>query len=126
MIMQDVDAYVRINWKRAWTKGFFRGMTFEQHKDDPNLTTYFQVGQDFSRKFAEKSGGTASNVLLDILADVPVTGHQMGGGALGSSPEDGVVNNRCEVFGYKNLRVMDASLIAGNLAANPSVTILAL
>lgn len=126
MIMQSVDAYVGVKWKRTWTKGFAKGMTFEQPKDAPKLTTYFQIGQDFCRKFAKRSNGKASNVLLDILADVPVSGHLMGGASIGSSRQDGVVNSKGEVFGYKNLRVLDGSIIAGNLAANPSVTILAL
>jgi cholesterol oxidase len=30
------------------------------------------------------------------------------------------------VFGYKNLRVLDASIIPGNLGVNPALTILAL
>ena len=36
------------------------------------------------------------------------------------------MNEAGEVFGYENLRVLDGSIIPGNLAVNPSLTILAL
>jgi cholesterol oxidase len=126
MIMQSADAFIHARWQPAWTKLFRRGMTIVQDQGATRLTTYFPIGQDVARRYAAKTGGAAGNVLLDILADVPVSGHVMGGVTIGRDRHDGVVNDRGQVFGYENLRVLDGSIIPGNLAVNPSLTILAL
>lgn len=126
MIMRSADTFVHARWQRAWTRLFRRGMTFVGEQGAARLTTYFPIGQDVARRYAVRSGGAAGNVLLDILADVPVSGHVMGGAAIGGSADDGVVDDRGRVFGYQNLRVLDGSIIPGNLAVNPSLTILAL
>ena len=97
-----------------------------QEAGDSRLTTYFPIGQDVARRYAAKTGGSAGNVLLDILADVPVSGHVMGGVTIGADRDSGVVDDQGQVFGYENLRVLDGSIIPGNLAVNPSLTILAL
>lgn len=126
MIMQSSDAFVHARWRRSWTRLFRRGMTVVAEPGGAGLTTYFPVGQEVARRFAARTGGAAGNVLLDILADVPVSGHVMGGVTVGSSAADGVVDDQGRVFGYQNLRVLDGSIIPGNLAVNPSLTILAL
>ena len=126
MIMQSADAFIHARWQPAWTKLFRRGMTIVQEQGATRLTTYFPIGQDVARRYAARTGGAAGNVLLDILADVPVSGHVMGGVTIGADRHSGVVNDRGQVFGYENLRVLDGSIIPGNLAVNPSLTILAL
>ena len=126
MIMQSADSFVHAKWRRAWTKFFRGGMTFVPEQGAGRLTTYFPIGQDVARRFARRAGGSAGNVLLDILADVPVTGHVMGGATIGAGPESGVVDDKGVVFGYENLRILDGSIIPGNLAVNPALTILAL
>jgi len=84
MIMQSADAFVHARWQPAWTRLFRRGMTLVQEPGDSRLTTYFPIGQAVARRYADKAGGAAGNVLLDILADVPVSGHVMGGVTIGA------------------------------------------
>ena len=59
-----------------------------------------------------------------------ITVHPLGGCALASSPEGGVVNSaagqRGQVFGYQGLYVADGSLLPAAAGANPSATIAAL
>ncbi|MCM2310682.1 MAG: GMC family oxidoreductase [Steroidobacteraceae bacterium] len=126
MIMQSTDAYVHARWQAAWTRLFRRGMTLVRERGDARLTTHFPIGQEVARRYAAKAGGAAGNLLLDILADVPASGHIMGGATIGAGPGSGVVDHVGRVFGYRNLRVLDGSIIPGNLAVNPSLTILAL
>ncbi len=54
------------------------------------------------------------------------TAHILGGGCMGESPENGVVDHKGEIFGYKNLFVADGSVVPANLGVNPSLTITAL
>jgi cholesterol oxidase len=126
MIMQSADAFVHARWQPAWTRLFRSGMTIVRERGESRLTTYFPIGQEVARRYARKTGGSAGNVLLDILADVPASGHVMGGVTIGAGPDTGVVDDQGRVFGYQNLRVLDGSIIPGNLAVNPSLTILAL
>ena len=45
---------------------------------------------------------------------------------IADSPENGVVDYRNRVFGYKNMYICDGSVIGANLGVNPSLTITAL
>ena len=42
---------------------------------------------------------------------------------MADGPEFGVVDDRCEVFGYEGLFCMDSSAIPTSLGVNPSLTI---
>ncbi len=44
---------------------------------------------------------------------------------MGRTPEEGVVDHRCRVFGYRNMYVCDGSVLSANLGVNPSFTICA-
>ena len=49
--------------------------------------------------------------------------HPLGGCRMADSPDLGVVDDRCEVFGYEGLFCMDSSVIPTSLGVNPSLTI---
>jgi hypothetical protein len=65
-------------------------------------------------------GGSISEVF-----NTPVTAHILGGAAIGTSPERGVVDPYHRVFGYEGLHVVDGSSVSANLGVNPSLTIAA-
>ena len=52
-----------------------------------------------------------------------ITPHPLGGCNMGTTPADGVVDHRGEVFGYRNLYVADGAIIPRALGVNPSRTI---
>src|SRR5579863_314978 len=60
------------------------------------------------------------------LLHMLVTPHPLGGCGMGSTPANGVVNHAGEVFGYKNLFVIDGAIVPEALGVNPSRTIAAL
>jgi choline dehydrogenase-like flavoprotein len=68
---------------------------------------------------------------LDLFANAPYgahehaifSAHQMGGCAMASSPERGVVDTEHRVFGFENLFVVDGSVLPTALGVNPSETI---
>jgi choline dehydrogenase-like flavoprotein len=49
--------------------------------------------------------------------------HPLGGCRMADSPDLGVTDDRCEVFGYEGLYCMDSSAIPTSLGVNPSLTI---
>jgi cholesterol oxidase len=59
-------------------------------------------------------------------ADRLVTVHPLGGCAVGRTPDDGVVDHTCQVFGHPGLFVADGSLYPRSPGVPPSLTIAAL
>ena len=53
------------------------------------------------------------SMLPEILFDIPGTAHCLGGCVIADSPENGVVDSRNRVFGYKNMYVCDGSVVGG-------------
>jgi cholesterol oxidase len=71
-------------------------------------------------------GGVAQSALLEVLSGASSTAHVLGGATMGRSPEEGVCDERGQVFGHEGLWVADGSLVPANLGVNPSLTITAL
>jgi cholesterol oxidase len=70
-------------------------------------------------------GGFALNAINEVVLGVPITAHILGGARMADSPEQGVVDSACRVFGHPGLWVVDGAAIPANLGANPSLTIAA-
>jgi cholesterol oxidase len=77
-------------------------------------------------RLAEATGGVAAVPPTWTLFKNLVTPHPLGGCNMGISPENGVVDHRGEVFGYKNLYVADGAIVPEAIGLNPSKTIAAL
>ncbi len=122
LCMQALDGHIDMRWERHryWP---FRKFLVSRGQRVP---TFIPKANEFAEKFAQIAGGTAMSMLPEILFDVPGTAHCLGGAVIGSSPENGVVDHRSRVFGYKNMYVCDGSVVAANLGVNPSLTIAAL
>jgi len=122
LCMQALDGHLEMRWERPWFWPFHKQLVSRGRK----VPTYIPEANEFARKFAQLTGGTAMSMLPEILFDVPGTAHCIGGCTIADSPERGVVDSQHRVFGYKNLYVCDGSVIAANLGVNPSLTITAL
>lgn len=81
---------------------------------------------EMHKKLARATGGDPLVPLTWTLAKYLVTPHPLGGCNMGTTAENGVVNHKGEVFGYRNLYVADAAIIPEAIGANPSKTIAAL
>ena len=57
---------------------------------------------------------------------MPMTAIILGGCPMGKTKNEGVVNEFFEVHGYKNMYILDGSIIPCNLGVNPSLSITAL
>ncbi len=122
LCMQALDGHIDMGWERHIYWPFRKFLVSRGNR----VPTYIPKANEFAERFAAIAGGTAMSMLPEILFDVPGTAHCLGGCVIGSSPENGVVDYRNRVFGYKNMYVCDGSVVAANLGVNPSLTIAAL
>lgn len=81
---------------------------------------------DTHKEFAESTGGLPLVPLTWTARRFLITPHPLGGCNMGTSAQNGVVDHRGEVFGYRNLYVADGAIVPKALGLNPSKTIAAL
>ena len=122
LCMQTLDGHIEMRLGRPWFWPFRRVLRSQGRR----IPTFIPQANDFARKVAQAIGGTPMSMVTEILFDVPGTAHILGGCAMAGSGENGVVDSRNRLFGYRNLYVCDGSVIAANLGVNPSLTICAL
>ena len=120
LVMQTLDNSVTTYTKRGL---FGRHMTTKQGAGSPS-PEWIPAGHEVTRRVAEKIGGLPQGAWTD-LANIPITGHFIGGCAIGDSPSTGVVDPYQRLYGYPGLHVVDGSAISANLGVNPSLTITA-
>jgi cholesterol oxidase len=121
LVMQSLDNSLTTFTRRGL---FGRRMTTRQGAGDPN-PVWVPAGHDVTRRVAAKIDGIAGGAWTD-LANIPLTGHFIGGCPIGESAQTGVVDPYHRLFGHPGLHVIDGSTISANLGVNPSLTITAL
>lgn len=124
LVMQPVDNYLRLRWGRRWWWPLSRGLRSERSTARP-VPIYFPVAHEIARKMAKHVDGSPQSCNLEVLFNVPTTAHILGGCPIGTSRDDGVIDDRCRVFGHDGLYVVDGSVLPSNLGVNPSLTIAA-
>ncbi len=122
LVMQTLDGCLRMRLKRPWYWPFGRVLSSE---GEP-IPTYIPAANAFARQLAQRFGGHAMTGVGEILFNVPLTAHCMGGCAIARDASQGVVDPQHRVFHYRNLLVVDGSTLGANLGVNPSLTITAL
>jgi cholesterol oxidase len=122
LCMQALEGHIDMAWKRPWFWPFRKYLVSRGEK----IPTFIPAANAFAERFAAMCGGTAMSMLPEILFNVPGTAHCLGGCTIGDSRQNGVVDFKHRVFGYKNMYVCDGSVVAANLGVNPSLTITAL
>ena len=124
LVMQSVDQHLRLRLGRSLTH--WGGLGLRGEPTNKAVPSYLPLAQEAAELLADELRGEAQNVLSEVLLRTPATAHILGGCCIGSSAESGVIDERHEVFGYPGLYVCDGSVIPGNLAVNPSLTITAI
>jgi cholesterol oxidase len=120
LVMQSLDNSITTFTK----KGVFgRRYTSKQGHGEPN-PAFIPAGYEANQLAAKHIDGIAGGTWGEIF-NVPLTAHFIGGCAIGSSVEDGVIDAYHRVHGYPGLSVVDGSAISANLGVNPSLTITA-
>jgi cholesterol oxidase len=122
LCMQSTEGHIEMRSSRRWYWPFHKSLYSRGNR----IPTFIPEANDFARTTARLIGGTPMSMITEILFDIPGTAHILGGCPMGRSADEGVVDDRHRVFGYKNLYICDGSVIAANLGVNPSLTITAL
>ncbi|WP_396596947.1 GMC oxidoreductase [Dokdonia sp. R86516] len=78
------------------------------------------------KSYSKAIKGVSTSFALETLAGIPSTAHILGGAVMGENAEHGVIDKDNNVFGYKNMLVVDGSMISANPGVNPSLTITAI
>ncbi|MCG8613550.1 MAG: GMC family oxidoreductase, partial [Pseudomonadales bacterium] len=122
LVMQTLDGHINMRWKRAWYWPFKKKLTTQGNP----IPTFIPEANEFTQKAAAATGGVGLSSLSEILFNVPMTAHCMGGCAMAESPDKGVIDAQNRVFNYQNMYVVDGSMLSANLGVNPSLPITAL
>ena len=78
------------------------------------------------RSIVKIINGVTTSFALESIAGIPSTAHVLGGAVMGKDATEGVINKNNEVFGYKNMYVIDGAMISANPGVNPSLSITAI
>ncbi|MGC4092867.1 MAG: GMC family oxidoreductase [Polyangiaceae bacterium] len=124
LVMQSVDEHLRLRLGRSLLRRALFGL--EGAPTERPVPSYLPVAQQAAQILSEEINGEGQNVISEVLLRTPATAHILGGCCIGNSAENGVIDERQQVFGYQGLYVCDGSVVPGNLAVNPSLTICAL
>jgi cholesterol oxidase len=122
LVMQTIDATLRMRLRRRWFWPFTRLLCTEGKR----IPTNIPQANAFAERAAAAFGGTAITSTTEILFDLPMTAHCIGGCVMGKDAEHGVIDAEHRVFGYRGLYVVDGAAVGANLGVNPSLTITAL
>ncbi|TWH03929.1 cholesterol oxidase [Nocardioides sp. J9] len=121
LVMQSLDNSLTTYLKRRpWGKV----LTTRQGIGEAN-PVWIPQAHETARNVGEEMDGIPGGTWAD-LANIPMTGHLVGGCPIGESPDDGVIDPYHRLHGYDGLHVIDGSAVAANLGVNPSLTITAM
>ena len=118
LVMQSVDQHLRLRLGRS-----LLGRSLKDTSPAQTVPSYLPIAQEAAQILAEELDGEPQNIISEVLLRTPATAHILGGCCIGRDAESGVIDEQHQVFGYPGLYVCDGSVIPGNLAVNPSLTI---
>ncbi len=124
-VMQDVESEVAFELRRSPLRPWRRVLR-SRPVPGKEAPSFLPVANQAARAFAESSGGTPLNLLVESAGGRSVTAHILGGAVIGADRESGVIDESHQVHGHPGLYVADASAIPVNLGVNPSLTITAM
>lgn len=124
LVMQTLDNEIKLVRKRRWWSVFKKVLTSEPL--GKKIPVYIQEANDAAREIAKKINGVPQSAFTEVLFNSPVSAHIIGGCIMGKDSKDGVTDKYHKVFNYKNMYILDGSVIPANLGVNPSLTISAM
>lgn len=118
LFMQNLDSTLRLQ------KGLF-GIGTRISKGNPP-SAFIPEAHEIANKHAALTNSKSVVMLTETLTGIPSTAHILGGAVMGKDALSGVIDKDNQVFGYKNMFVIDGSMISANPGVNPSLSITAI
>ncbi len=118
LFMQNLDSTLK------FTLGLF-GMGSKVSSGKPP-SAFIAEAHNIANKHAKLTNSKSVVMLTETLTGIPSTAHILGGAVMGKDATEGVIDKDNKVFGYKNMYVIDGSMISANPGVNPSLSITAI
>lgn len=124
LTMQNLDNRMELEYKRPWWFPVVKKLSAKlREKPTPQ---FIPAANEAAKSMARKIDGIPQSAVTEVLFNIPLSAHILGGCVIGKDADSGVVDKYGRVFGYKNMYITDGSVIPANLGVNPSLTITAL
>lgn len=123
--MQTEDNHLRMRLGRSWLT-LFRRRLVSQSAEANTVPTRIEMGHYVTQEFTKRIHGDSAGTLVEVLFDMPITAHILGGVSFGRNDQEGVIDLNCQIHNYPGLYVVDGSIVPANPGVNPSLTITAL
>ena len=118
LFMQHLDSTL------TFKKGKFRMKSILSGGKKPIAS--IPLANKLAKDYGSLMNGKSFVLLTETLLNTPSTAHILGGAVMGKDSSEGVIDKDHNVFGYKNLLIIDGSSISANPGVNPSLSITAL
>jgi cholesterol oxidase len=125
LVMQNLDNHMKLSYERRWYWPFKKTMTTALNNKE-KVPVFLPMANKVAMSLAKYFNGFAIGSVPEILFNKATTAHILGGAVMGKNSNEGVIDEHNQVFGYKNMYVIDGSMIPANLGVNPSLTITAM
>lgn len=124
LVMQSLDNRLDLFLKRKWYWPFYKNLVSKWPSS--TIPTFIPEANAAAKSIAKKINGYASSSFTEVLFNMPISAHILGGCVIGKDIHQGVVDKKCKAFGYENFYIVDGSALPANLGVNPSLTITAI
>ncbi len=125
LYMRSLEGTLSLRLKSGLRTAFQRGLATELQPGMPAPAAFIPEATELADDFAKRLGGVNFNMVTETVQGIPSTAHILGGACIGKTPDDGVIDDKHQVFGYPGLFVVDGSAVSANPGVNPSLTITA-
>ena len=89
-------------------------------------TPFIPKSTEISLLISKQINGKMTSFVGETLFGIPSTAHILGGAVMGRDSKSGVIDKNNNVYGYKNMLVVDGSMISANPGLNPALSITAI
>ncbi|MFC1481030.1 GMC oxidoreductase [Candidatus Neomarinimicrobiota bacterium] len=125
LVMQTIDNYLKLSYLRRWWRLGGRSLNSYWATRKP-VSNYLPIANEYAKRIGRKINGDTFSVLPEVIFGTSSTAHILGGCTMGHTKDEGAINFTGQLHGYKDLYVVDGSIVPANLGVNPSLTITAL
>lgn len=126
LYMRSLEGTLSLRLAKGLRTGFKKGLATRLMPGAEAPAAFIPEATELAEAFAARADGVTFNMVTETLQGVPSTAHILGGACIGKTADDGVVDDKHEVFGYPGLFVVDGSAVSANPGVNPSLTITAM